>query len=258
MHRPFAGTLKSLPLIVTGLCLLVLAGCGSPSSAATNTGTNATATACAQATRPAASLKTAAGTLKSINGQTLVITNRQGSDITVTYSDKTRFTQAGIVSASNLQEGTSVRVAVTNTNGSYSATSVQVLTTANGTNGTGFPGGNGTPGAGRRGNNVCVRQGQGGNLGNGNGNGTRGFRGLIGKISQVNGNTLVITDTAGTDYTVTLTSQTQIVETQSTTSAALKVGQALTAVGRADSQGVISANTIAILTGLPGSTTSGN
>jgi hypothetical protein len=67
----------------------------------------------------------------------------------------------------------------------------------------------------------------------------------------MNGNTLIITDTTGASYTVTLTSQTQIIETQSATAAALKVGEPLTAVGKPDSQNVVAASTIAVLLSLP-------
>ncbi|MGH2481694.1 MAG: DUF5666 domain-containing protein, partial [Ktedonobacteraceae bacterium] len=81
--------------------------------------------------------------------------------------------------------------------------------------------------------------------------GTRGFRGLTGKVSQLNGNTLGITDNAGASYTVTITTQTQILQTQSATSAALKVGVLIAASGRANSQGTIAANTVAILPNLP-------
>ncbi len=231
---------------VLGLVLFILAACGSNSTPTpTLSSANATATACAQATRPAATVKSATGVLKSINGQTLVLTNQQGKDITATYSDKTRFTQLNNVPASTLVEGTPVRVAVTSANGSYSATTIEVITNPN-TNGS--PKGNGTPGAGRRSNNPCARQVSK----NGTpGTGTKGFRGLLGKVSQLNGNTLAITDNTGASYTVTITPQTQILETQSTTSAALKVGGLITVVGRADSQGQIAANTVALLPNLP-------
>lgn len=242
MHRRSMAALFA----VSGLLLLILAGCGSNSTPTpTLSSTNATATACAQATRPAANVKTATGVLKSINGQTLVLTNQQGNDVTATYSDKTRFTQLSAIPASALAEGTSVRVAVTSTNGSYSATTIDVLNNANG-----LPRGNGNAGGGRRGNNPCARQFV--NNGNGTpGTGTRGFRGLVGTVSQLHGNTLGITDTAGASYTVTITPQTQILETQSATAAALKVGVLLTVAGRADSQGHIAANTVALLPNLP-------
>ena len=240
MHRRSMAALFA----VSGLVLLILAGCGANSTPTpTLSSANATATACAQATRPAANIKTATGVLKSIDGQTLVLTNRQGNDVTATYSDKTRFTQLSAIPASALAEGTSVRVAVTSANGSYSATTIDVLNNANG-----LPRGNGNAGGGRRGNNPCARQ----LINNGTpGTGTRGFRGLVGTISQLHDNTLGITDTAGASYTVTITPQTQILKTQSATAAALKVGGLLTVAGRTDSQGHIAANTVALLPNLP-------
>lgn len=245
---------KRILFLSLALFLFVLAGCGSTTAGASSTssGAGATATACAQATRPAASFKTAIGTLKSINGQTLTITNQQGSDVNVTYTSSTRFTQETSEAASALQSGTPVRVTVSSNGGTYDALLITVVSGTNGTNGGfggfgGFPRGSGTPGA-RGGNNPCFKGGRfGGTPGAGNNN----FRGLNGTISQLSGNTLTITDTAGADYTVTITSQTRIVETKSVTAAALKVGQPITAVGTANSQGIITANTVAILLSLP-------
>lgn len=253
--RRISGTLPKY-LLFFSCAIFLLAGCGANASAGTSTvsSTAATATACTQATRPAASLKTALGTLKSINGQTLVLTNRQGNPVSVTYSNTTRFTQESSVAPTSLRDGTFVRVAVTSNGGTYSATIITVVAGVNGTNGSGFPGfprGNGTPGAGRRTNNPCLNRNQAGT----SRNGTNTFRGLTGAVSQLSGNTLTITDTTGADFSVTITPQTQILETKQATAAALKVGVALTIVGRADKQGTIAANTIAILAALPSGTT---
>ncbi|MEO7018603.1 MAG: DUF5666 domain-containing protein [Ktedonobacteraceae bacterium] len=249
MHRFSMMLPKNVLYLSLGLFLLALAGCGStPTTTSTLSSPNATATACAQATRPATSVKTTTGILKNINGQTLVVTNNAGNDVTVTYSDKTRFTQITSIAPSALQEGTTVRVAVTSNSGSYSATSITVVA---GTNGNGFPRGNGTPGTGRRGNNPCAQQAQG----TPTGNGTKGFRGLVGTVSQLNGSTLTITETTGSSYTVTITPQTRIVGTQSATATDLKIGILLTVAGRANSQGAIAANTVAILPNTPNATT---
>jgi DNA/RNA endonuclease YhcR with UshA esterase domain len=70
-------------------------------------------------------------------------------------------------------------------------------------------------------------------------------------VSHLHGTTLTITDSTGTDFTVTLTAQTQIIETVSTNAAALKAGQILTVTGRATSQGGIQASLVAILLNLP-------
>lgn len=257
MHRLSMTMPKNWLFLSLGFLLLVLAGCGSTTTtASTVSSTAATATACAQATRPAVTVKTTTGVLKSINGQTLVVTNNKGNDVTVTYSSTTRFTQVASVTASSIQEGTAVRIAVTSNGGSYSATTIMLTAGANG-NGNGFPRGNGGPGGNRRGNNnnnnPCIRRPQ--NPNGGAQGGTQGFRGLVGSVSQLSGNTLTITDATGTSFTVTITPQTQIVQTQSATAADLKVGVRLTVVGRADSQGTIAANTVAILPNMPNVTT---
>jgi hypothetical protein len=248
MRRILRARRGSLLLLFLGL--FVLTACGSNTSASSSgSGASATATACAQATRPAT-----IGTLQSINGQTLVIANQRGTNVTVTYTSSTRFTQEVAVAASSLQEGTAVRVTVTSSGSTYTATSVIVTTGTTGAN-SGFPGGfrgNGTPGTRTgRANNPCFTSGRFNRGTPGTGTGTNAnFRGLVGTVSQLSGNTLTITDTSGSDYTVTITAQTQIVATKSATAAALKVGQALTVTGTG-SQGAIRANLIAILLNLP-------
>lgn len=238
------------------LGLFLLAGCGSNASAGGTSGTagaSATATACAQLTRTASSTRTALGTVKSISGQTFLLTDERGTTVTVTYTSSTRFTQEVMVPASSLQEGTPVRVVVTSSAGTYTATSIIVTGATTGGNTGGFPGfprGNGTPGAGRA-NNPCFARARAGNGTPGAGTNTNNFRGLVGTVSHLNGNVLTITDSSGADYIVTITPQTQIVETKSTTTAALKVGQALTVTGRASGQGEISASLVAILLSLP-------
>lgn len=243
--------------------LLFSAACGSNNANGGNV--SSTATACVQATRtgtvPASSFANTVGTLKSINGQTLVVTTREGADTTVTYTSSTRFTQESVVAATDLQKGTNVRVVVTSNNGTYEATTITVVerTNNNGGNGNnnngGFPGGgNGTPGArnfngngtpGAR-NNPCFNRNRFATPGSDSSN----FRGIIGTVAHVSSKSLAVTDTAGQTYTVTITTQTQIIETKSVTAAALKVGQPLQVNGT-NKQGVVTANTVAILLSLP-------
>lgn len=238
--------------LLLALCLFVLAACGSNTTAgAASSNTAATATACAQATRPATAFRTATGILQSINGQTLVVTDAQGKSVTVTYNSSTKFTQEVKLAPADLKEGSSVRVAVTSSGSTYTAINVTVsegTTTSRGGGFTGFPGFNGTPGARGGANNPCFTRNRNGN-GNGNGNGN--FRGIVGTVRQVNGDVLTIADTAGSSYTVTLTAQTQIVDTKSATAAALKTGEPLAIVGKPGGQGTVTANTIAILLSLP-------
>jgi hypothetical protein len=183
--------------------------------------------------------------LKSISGQTLQLTNQRGTTLTVTYTSATRFTREATIAATSLQEGTQVRVVVTSSTGSYTATTIMV--SANTTGGApAFPR-NGTPGA-ARGNIACFARARG----NGTpGAGAGAFRGLVGTVNHLSGNTLTITDNTGADFTVTLTTRTQIIETRNATAAALRVGQAITVTGRMGGQGSIVANLVAILLSLP-------
>lgn len=272
---------KVFPLsaLFISLGMATLAGCGSSSTGGTSTSSvnSATATACAQiiGTRVPGAARTTIGTLKSIDGQSLVVTSQQGTDTTVAYSSSTRFTQETIVPATDLKDGTAVRVAVTSSGSSYTATTITVLATGatgTGTGGNrgGFPGGfggngtpragrggNGTPGAGQNGANPCFNRGQFGGTPGANATSTT-FRGLNGTVSQLSsdGTTLTVADSSGGNYTVTISATTQIVETKSVTSAALKVGQALTVNGTAK-QGTVTAATIAILLTLPTRTANG-
>jgi hypothetical protein len=248
--------------------LFALTACGSTSSTTTTGGTtlsatSATATACAKlftGTRTT-STKTAIGTLKSISGQTLVVSTVQGTDTTVTYTSSTKFTQEVDIPATSLQEGTAVRVTVTSSGGSYTATSITVTTAGAGGGFGGFGGGggfgfgrsNGTPGAGRGNgtpgaNNPCFSRFA---TPSASSTSTANFRGISGTVSQVNGTLLVIQDSSGASYSVTITAQTQAIETKSVTASALAVGQPITAVGTTTTDGTLSATTIAILLNLP-------
>ncbi|HEY3992567.1 MAG TPA: hypothetical protein VGM01_06755 [Ktedonobacteraceae bacterium] len=121
----------------------------------------------------------------------------------------------------------------------------------------GAPGANGTPAPSMNsgnGSNPCLAKASSGKAPAGTNN--TNSHALTGTVSQVNGNVLTIIDYTGALYTVTLTAQTQIIATQSTSAAALKVGEPLTVVGKSDSQNTIAASTIEILLSLPGSASS--
>lgn len=227
--------------------VVVLAACGSnpsTSGASTTSSAAATATACAQVrARVGGTGRVTAGTLQSINGDTLMIATQQGSDVTVTYSSSTRFARQSVIPTTSLKEGTFVTVAGSNANNTFTATRITVTTstTSNG----GFPRFSGTPGTGRfSGSSPCFSRGQPGNNSN--------FRGLIGTVSQVSSSSLTLTDIAGAAYSVTITPQTQITQTSSVTAAALKTGMALTVTGTKGSNGAINARAITILLKLSG------
>ena len=267
----------SMHLLFLGLFLIfltpfLLVACNATSAnKGGNTAAQASATAAAKCAQTTGTMLSAVGTLKSMSGQTLVLTDLQKKDVTITYSGSAHFTQQVSLAASALQEGTEVNITFTGDNGTYLATSITVIAgdngtmtgmppvNLNGTPGTIFngtpPGGfvNGTPSGGSsKSNNPCANQVQStpGNAGPGSTN----SHGIAGKVNQVNGNMLTIIDTTGASYTMTLTSQTQIIGTQSATAAALQVGEPLSATGT-KKDGVLAANIIQILLSLPTSTT---
>jgi hypothetical protein len=75
---------------------------------------------------------------------------------------------------------------------------------------------------------------------------------VTGTVSQVNGNGLVVTDTNGNDLTVNLTATTRITAEATASISDLHSGLQVSVTGIANSQGVITANTVAIVQGFPG------
>jgi len=261
---------RGIPISV--LCLFVglflLVACGSGASRA---GTSATATA--KCVPTAGTTQTAVGTLKSIQGQTLVLAGPQQKKLTVTYSGTTHFTRQSYRSVSSLQEGTEVSVIVTGNNGVYTATRITIVPGSSlppmGTPGPGlggtppgtlFPPGTpgtffqGTPPSGAApsggSNNPCRQQLQGtpGTAGPGSAN----SHSIVGTVGRINGDILTVIDTTGASYTITLTPRTQIIGTGDATAAALSVGEPLVVTGE-KKQGVIAATTVLILLSLPSS-----
>jgi ribosome maturation factor RimP len=236
--------------VLAGTILLLftmfVAACGSSSAAA---GTTTTVTATATAT---SCLSQATGTIQSINGTTLLVTNLQGKDVQVTLTSKTTFIRQATLTPADLKDGMPVSVLVTqNTDNTYSARTVNVrnsLTRQGGftsglrlCNGQRFRG-TGTPGA---------------FSGPGFGSGTPGSvtgqsrQTINGTVSQVNANSLTVTDASSNDFTVNLTTTTRISAQQTVTASDLHSGEAVTITGSANSQGVINASSVSILQGLP-------
>ncbi|MDQ2959057.1 MAG: hypothetical protein M3Y42_19135, partial [Actinomycetota bacterium] len=104
--------------------------------------------------------------------------------------------------------------------------------------------------------------GSGGGFGGGGFTGG-GFGGLAsGKVSQLTGDTMLVQITgrgnqASTTDTVTLGTGTTYTETASATSAAMKVGQCVSATGKADSTGAVAATRIALSTAGPNGCSTG-
>jgi hypothetical protein len=145
------------------------------------------------------------------------------------------------VTTSALHSGAFVFVAVTqNADNSYTAKRISLLAGGN----PGFRPGGTFGGFGRRGNAAC-RQGQRGN--NANLGIGPNARGIAGTVSRFSGNTLTVTDTNQSDFTVMLNSTTQIIQTSQITATSLQVGTRVNVIGLRNAQGVIQARSVTVL-----------
>jgi uncharacterized protein DUF5666 len=231
--------LGSLLLLV--LLAVLVAGCDLPFLPGSTTSTSATA--CPSPVP----FQATSGTIQSINGTTLLITATNGSTATAIYTSTTRFTRQARVTIAALQNGAFVFVAVTqNADNSYTANRISLSNAAN----AGSRPGGAFGGSGRRGGNgsACGRRGFRGGFGGqdlagGNGN----TRGISGTVSQLKGNTLTVTDVNQADFTVTLSSTTQIIQTSQAAATSLQVGMKVNLVGLRNAQGVLTARSVTIL-----------
>jgi hypothetical protein len=226
--------------ILLSLCILFIASCDSPASTPTTTTTSC--------------LTVSTGTVKTVNKNTLMITSLQGKDVQITFTNATTFIRQSTLTTVGLKTGMLVSVIVAqNADNTYSALTISVrnsLTRQAGftggsrscggqfSRGTGTPGASGRPGFGK---------GTPGTFGGG-----QGRQSINGTVSQVNGDTLTVTDTSGNNFTLTLTAATRITDQQTVSASNLQSGEAVTITGTANSQGVISASSVSILQGLPG------
>lgn len=235
--------LKPLGLFLLSVLALLIVGCGTDS-------TSVAATASPTATCPPIRTRGATGTLQSVNGNALVLTNQQGKTVNVNITGKTTVILQSLATTSVLTSGTFVTVAVKqNQDNTYTATRIMLGQRFNGNGNGNRRFGNGNRGQGRQGiNQACSGRRRGGNNGNfGNGAGGTGARAITGSVGQFNGSTLVVSAPTGDDFTITLDKTTQILQSKSVTASALKAGMKITVVGTPDSHGVITAQAVTIL-----------
>jgi hypothetical protein len=223
------------------LLAALVAGCNLPFLSTSNSATSTTACP------PVVQTQMINGTIQSINGTTLLISPANGSPVKATYTSTTRFRREEKATTSALTSGTFVFVAVTqNPDNSYTASRISLLTGV--TPGSRFgAGGASGGGSGRRGNPAC-RQGQRNN--NANFGIGPNQRGIAGTVSRLSGNTLTVTDTNQSAYTVTVNSSTQIIQTSQITASSLQPGTHVSLLGTSNAQGEVVARTVTVL--LPG------
>jgi Domain of unknown function (DUF5666) len=224
------------------LLTTLLAACGGSSATASGATANtpSIANACPTVT---------VGTIQSVSSNGLSITNVQGKNVQAIFTSKTTIFRQATLTSNNLKTGMLVSVTVIqNADGTYSARAVNVRNSL--TNQGGAIRGSGTCNGQRR-------RGSGTFGGPGFGSGTPGAGGasnrqiINGTINQISAGSLVVTDTSGSDFTVSLTSTTRISMQQTITSSDLHVGEAVTITGSANSKGIINVNSVSTLQGLP-------
>ncbi len=241
------------------LSAIALAGCGSTSStsnssnssgSSTTTLAPATATACAQMR---ANFRPITGTVQSVSGQTVHITQSTGGSIEAAYTNTTRITQQTLGTNSALQAGSTVNVQVQpNSNGTYTATTITLTQGGQfgqGANGAGQgQGGNGGTGGGQgRGAGACFGGRRGANGGGANGGGANGSgrNRITGTVGQVTGTTLTITDNKQNSYSITLEPDTKILQTTTASASTIQTGMGIRVMGSNDN-GVITATSITV------------
>ena len=237
------GKLRSRAPILPGLLIFFFAAsCGSISPP---TGTSATtptsATTCTQIPLAVGSPE---GTLKSVNGKTLLIIDQSGKTIQVIYTATTHFVRETLVTATVLQKGQSVSVEVIqNPDRTYTARIVTLITPT-------------TPGApplgtfpSRGEHAACPHPTRAVNS-------RAGTLTITGSVDQLNGNKLTVITESKQAYTVTLTGTTQIVHAVPASASALHAGEAVSVVSTQQAQGKLVAGQVTILVSLPQSATS--
>lgn len=254
-----AGRLTVLPVLAS--VAVLAAGCGSgsstPASAPASTGTNG-------GTATGRSMPGTSGEIADISGATLQVQNTSGQ-VAVTYSASTTFRQEVAATAADVKVGSCVTVTSSGTSTSASAPIVAArVTITEPTNGScigGFGDGAGGfgGGAGRFGNGMRP-SGAPGYGGNGTPNRTpssgspRRF-GAFGKVTAVTAGGFTVQGTrparagssaAPTTESVTTNSSTTYSKTVTATKSALEVGECLTAIGKTDDTGTVTANAITL------------
>lgn len=234
-----------------GFVAPVPTGCAKPSSSA-NTG----------------NIQDATGTLRSISGQKLTITNPQGLSISATYSSTTQFTQRKSVTTAALKPGVHALVqAIPNANGTtYTAERITLVQEGPQKHIDCLPDNNpnrlpSTSTSSRQSlNRGCFgdfgpRQRPSSAIGQASSSiasskVTDKSTCIVGTIQQFTGTTLTVKDILGKSHTITLTKTTVLIQETSATSAALKVNTFVTVIGP-KINGVISAFRITISDKLP-------
>lgn len=198
----------------------------------------------------------ASGIVAAISGSTAQVQNPQSGQVAVTWTASTSFTQQTTTSLASVKPGDCVSAVgpqgTTPTATSFTATSLTVSSPVNGSCTGGFRGpGNGQRPSGFPTNGQRPSGFPTGSRPSGFPSGARGNFGAlaVGTVTSVSGSSVVIAarqfgSDSTTNKTISVGSSTKITTTTAAKASAVKVGKCLTAQGKADSSGAVTATNV--------------
>jgi len=239
--RKRAAIIGAVVVVLVGLGVgykLTSGGKKSAAAATVNTASGATR-------RNGAPRNGVAGTLASVNGGTLLVTDQNGTKTTVHTSSSTVFTTTATGALSDVKVGDRV-VAMGANAGTNHITAERISDLGIMTN---EFGGNGQPPPGGQGfrNRTGNGNGNGNDNGAGNGTPTRGpapGTTATGTVSSINGTTFLVKDTNGTETTIDTTNATTFSVLKQINVSELVTGEMVRVTGPKAADGTITATSV--------------
>ena len=240
-------TTRAILIGFAGAC--VLAACSSSSDSPNSTG-SASSPSRTSSGAPSQRGPAASGIIAAITGTTMQVQNEQTGQVAITWTSSTKFTHQVSATIAALRAGDCVTaIAPSGTSASaasFTATSLVVSKPANGS-----CIGGAEKGSGQRPSGSPSRLMPGGATPSGAPSGKSGGIVVTGTVRSVSGNRLVIAArTPGSNgtanKTVTVGSHTKITADVETTARSLKIGKCVTAEGKTDSSGAVTATSVRI------------
>lgn len=229
---------RTILAVAGGALALTLAACGSSDTSATPAA-QTPASGTPRAGGPAAS-----GTVAAVAASSIEVQSTSNGQVTVNFSDTTTFTDRVAATLADVTAGSCVSVSGTGT--PVAAQTVEISAANGNTCSFGGQAGGMRP-QGDSSSRPSRPSGSARPSGTPNGGGGRAF----GKVSAVSGTGFTVQEDnqqtgATTDVQVTVSSTTTYTKSQPANSSALKVGECVSAQGKADDTGAVTAQSISI------------
>lgn len=257
-------TSRRLAVAATGvIAALAMGGCGSSPSGAASSGPSATPSSASSGGGSGGAGQfgpAASGQVAAISGTTMQVQSQQNGQVAVAWTASTKFSHTVTTTPAAVKAGDCVVAGATSgtssSASSFTATTLVLSAPVNGACGArGFANGRRPTGQRPSGfpSNFPSNRPSGARSGAAGRNRAAAF--ADGRVSSISGTTLVVTaqqrqsgasKNATTTKKVTIGSSTKITTNATTTSHSVVVGKCVTAQGKADSTGTVSATTVQI------------